>query len=160
MTPLFGTIQWIFREDRMPENALAALTQVAAVGAMTLVTAMTVDVWREVRDRVVELLGRGDRRREALQRQILEESRQHIRSAPPEREPAARASEQGRWEAALRLAFVLDHKLALDLAVLVDDLTARLDSPGHPARAVDDLAAALRARLVVVAERTDPDVRP
>lgn len=148
----------------MPENALAALTQVAAVGAMTLVTAMTVDVWREVRDRVVELLGRGDRRREALQRQILEESRQRIRSVPPEQLPAARASEQGNWEAALRLAFVLDHKLALDLAVLVDDLTARLDSPGHPAcpatPGLPACPATLRARLVIKAERTDPEVQP
>jgi len=144
----------------MPENALAALTQVAAVGAMTLVTAMTVDAWREVRERAVELLGRGDRRREALQRQILEESRQRIRSVPTEQQPATRASEQRRWEVALRLAFILDHKLALDLAVLADDLTAWLDLPGPAAGAADDLAAALRARLVVVADRTDKEARP
>jgi len=119
----------------MPENALAALTQVAAVGIMTLVTAMTTDVWWEVRERVAELLSRGDRRRRALRRQILEESRQRIRSVPPELWPATRAAEQGRWDAALRLALVLDHKLALDLAVLADDLIARLDSLGHSARA-------------------------
>jgi hypothetical protein len=144
----------------MPENALAALTQVAAVGAMTLVAAMTADAWREVRELVTELLSRGDRRREALQRQILEESRQRIRSVPPEQRSATRAAEQGRWEAALRLAFVLDHRLALDLAVLADDLTARLDSPDQPSDAADDLATVLRARLVVVADRTDTEVQP
>jgi hypothetical protein len=136
----------------MPENALAALTQVAAVGAMALVTAMTTDVWLEARERVTELLSRGDRRRAALQRQILEESRQRIRSVPTEQRMAAHAAEQGRWEAALRLAFVLDYRLALDLAVLADDLTMRLDSPGHPTAAAEDLAAALRARLIVVAD--------
>jgi hypothetical protein len=131
----------------MPENALAALTQVAAVGAMTLVTAMATDVWREVRERVTDF-SRGGRRRKALHRQILEDSWQCIRSVPPEQWPATRAAEQGRWEAALRLAFVLDHKL--DLAVLVDDLTARLDSPGQHAHAADDLATALLAFRVLV----------
>jgi hypothetical protein len=136
----------------MPENALAALTQVATVGAMTLVTAMTTDVWREMRERVAALLSRGDRRREALQRQILEESRQRIRSVPPEHRPATRAAEQGRWEAALRLAFVLDHRLALDLAILADDVTARLDAPA------DGPVTALRARLVVVTGQTGTEI--
>jgi len=144
----------------MPENALAALTQVAAVGAMTLVTAMTTDVWREVRERVTELLSRGDRRREALQRQILEESWQRIRSVPPEQRLATSAAEQCRWEAALRLAFVLDNRLALDLAVLADDLTVRLDPPGQSVQAADDLATAPRARLVIVTDPTGTEVQP
>lgn len=139
----------------MPENVLAALTQIAAVGAMTLVTAMTTDVWRKIRERITELLGRGDRRRKALQRQILEESWQRIRSVPPELWPATRAAEQGRWDAALRLALTLDRKLALDLA---DDLIARQDSLGHAARAADDLATALLAQLAVGDSGTE--VRP
>lgn len=110
----------------MPENALAALTQVAAVGAMTLVTAMVADVWREVRERVAALLSRGDRGRESLPRQLLEESRQRIQAAPPQRRPAVRAAEQDRWEAALRLALALDHELALGLAVLADDVATQL----------------------------------
>jgi hypothetical protein len=144
----------------MPENALAALTQVATVGAMALVTAMTADVWGEVRERVAELLGRGDRRRAALQRQILEESRQRIRSEPAELCTATRAAEQDRWEAALRLAVVLDHRLALDLAILADDLALRLDAPDHPAGAAADPAAALRARVVALADRTGTEARP
>jgi len=129
----------------MPENALAALTQVAAVGAMTLVTTMTTDVWWKVWERVTELLCRGDRRRKALRRQFLEESWQRILSAPPEPWPATRTAEQGRLDVGLRLTLVLDHKLALDLA---EDLTARLDPLGRPARAADDLATARLAQLV------------
>jgi excinuclease UvrABC helicase subunit UvrB len=99
----------------MPENALAALTQVAAVGAMTLVTTMTTNVWRKVWERVTELLSRGDSRRKAPQRQ---------------------------------LTLVLDHKLA-------EDLTARLDSLGHPAHAADDLATALLAQLLAADSGTE-----
>lgn len=123
----------------MPENALAALTQVAAAAAMTLVAAMVSDAWREVRERVAGLLSRGDRGREALQQQLLEESRHRIISAAPDQCAAIRAAEQDRWEAALRLALVLDDRLALDLAILADDL-AMLAAPTsmdqHTARRV------------------------
>lgn len=40
----------------MPVNALAALTQLAAAAAMTLMTAMIADAWREVREQWPGLL--------------------------------------------------------------------------------------------------------
>jgi hypothetical protein len=113
----------------MSEDALAALTQVAAAGATTLVTAMATDLWREVRERLAGLLARGDERREALQRQLLDESRRQIHAAAAGDRQAASLGERVRWEAALRQALVLGPDLALDLAVLVDDVAARLPAP-------------------------------
>src|SRR5262249_60230360 len=104
--------------------------------------------------------GRVAPRRPAVHRQIMEESQQRIRSEPAEQRTATRAAEQDRWEAALRLAVVLDHRLALDLAILADDLALRLDAPDHPAGAADDPAAALRARVVALVDRTGTEARP
>jgi CheY-like chemotaxis protein len=121
----------------MPENALAALTQVAAVAAAALVTAMVTDVWREVRERVAGLLSHGDRGREVLSRQLLEESRHRIRSTASGQQAVTRAAEQARWEASLRLALVLDEGLALDLAILADDLAMQLGAPVAPPASMD-----------------------
>jgi hypothetical protein len=115
----------------MSEDALAALTQVAAAGATTLVTAMATDLWTEVRERVAGLLARGDGRRVALQRQLLDESRRQIQAAAAGDRQAASAGERVRWEVALRQALVLDPDLALDLAVLVDEVAERLPAPAE-----------------------------
>ncbi len=131
----------------MWDNALASLTKVAAAGAVTLVRAMATDAWREVQERVAGLLSRGDLRRQALQRQILEESRRRIRSAPHEQRQATCASERTKWEAALRLALVFDPKLALDLAILAHDLVTQLPPPAG------DAIKTPQSRLVALADR-------
>jgi|GEM_PF-6867317 len=139
----------------MPENALTALTQVATVGAMTLVTAMVEDLWREVRERVAALLSRGDRGQAALPRQLLEESRWRIASAPPELRPALRVAEQDRWAAALRLAMVLDQRLALELAVLADDVAIRVAAPPATEAAEATANAKTTANAKAAAGATD-----
>jgi hypothetical protein len=140
-------------EVRMSEDALAALTQVAAAGATTLVTAMATDLWREVRERVAGLLARGDGRREALQRQLLEESRRQIQAAAAGDRQAASVGERVRWEAALRQALVLNPDLALDLAVLVDEVAERLPAPAAEVGGVQLSAVADGGSVVYQAGR-------
>jgi hypothetical protein len=137
----------------MSEDALAALTQVAAAGATTLVTAMAADLWTEVRERVAGLLARGDGRRVALQRQLLDESRRQIQAAAAGDRQAASAGERVRWEVALRQALVLDQDLALDLAVLIDEVAERLPAPAWEVGGVQLSAVADGGSVVCPAGR-------
>ena len=124
-----------------------------------MVTAMAADAWREVRERIARLMGRGDPRRESLQRALLDESQCRIRSAAPSGRELVSAHERARWAAALRLALVLDHDMALDLAIEMEDLVESFsilisdDSDGHRAPPAVSAGAA-KKRILRVARIT------
>ena len=110
----------------MAEDLLAEVTQVAVAGGATLVTAMATDLWTEIRKRLPLMLSRGDRRVEALQRQLLDESHQAVAEAGESGRRMAAERERHRWETSLRQALVCHPDLALELALLLQDLCDRL----------------------------------
>jgi hypothetical protein len=90
---------------QMLEEIPAALTQVATAGAVTLMTAMATDVWREARERMVGLLGKDDGGRTEVQR-LLDDARCRVRAAEPGRRAVVSGRERLRWEASLRQALL------------------------------------------------------
>jgi len=114
----------------MSEEVLAAVAQMAVAGAAVLVTAMASSMWRWLRERVADLLGRGDRGREELLWRLLQESRHRVGATD---RAAAGAWERRRWEMLLRRTLAADPGLALELAVLLEELAAYLPAPGTAA---------------------------
>jgi len=117
----------------MSEEVLAAVAQMAVAGAAVLVTAMASSVWRWLRERVADLLGRGDRSREELLWRLLQESRRRVGATAVSDRAAAGAWERRRWEMLLRRTLAADPGLALELAVLLEELAAYLPAPGTAA---------------------------
>jgi hypothetical protein len=84
---------------------------------------------------------------------MLDESQLQIHAAAAGDRQAVSTGERVRWETALRQALVLDPDLALDLAVLVDDLAARLPAPASEVGGVQLSAVADGGSVVYQAGR-------
>ncbi|PKK15922.1 hypothetical protein [Thermomonospora sp. CIF 1] len=78
----------------MLTEALAALAGAAGTG---LVTAMTTDVWQQVRTRAARVLGRGDAREEERQQERLERARREVLQAPEGQAEEVRRRQGEAW---------------------------------------------------------------
>ncbi|MER5335285.1 hypothetical protein [Micromonospora sp. NPDC002717] len=96
----------------------------AAAASAALIQAMVSDVWLDVKAHAARILGRDETASVARADRVLEDSRERLVAAPPERRDEASALEAARWEGRLQ---------------------ARLDEDPGFAVAVRDLLAAVRA---------------
>ena len=78
----------------MLNEALAALAGAAGTG---LVTAMTTDVWQQVRTRAAKVLGRGDAREEERQQERLDRARREVLQAPKGQVEEVRRRQGEAW---------------------------------------------------------------
>ncbi|WP_422740507.1 hypothetical protein ACN263_15420 [Micromonospora sp. WMMD729] len=95
-----------------------------ATASAALIQAMASDAWLTVKDQVTRILGRGETESVANLDRVLEETRDRVLAAPPDRRDAALALEAARWEGRLQ---------------------SRLEQDPDPAAVLKDLISAVRA---------------
>jgi hypothetical protein len=100
------------------------LAELATSGARTIVTLMTTDLWHGLRERVVNIFRRGDRRQQEAVVAELEGSRDQILASPQDRRQGIETREQDRWEARLRIELIEQPEIADLIYSLVEEAKA------------------------------------
>jgi hypothetical protein len=113
-----------------------ALMALASLAGTTVVAAATTDAWEAARHKFVQLLGRGDPKREQLAGGRLEETRKLLTGAKDAELEQTRTKLAERW--ADRLADLLEE----DLRTVVEEIQAQL--PAEVVSAADHAVAAGR----------------
>lgn len=116
-------------------------TALAVLAAQTVVAAASTDVWGAAKRGVARLLGRGDRQREQLAAQRLDQTRELLRAASGGELGLVRARQEAAWQ--LRLADLLEEhpEVAGELLLVVDQIRAELKAVGVVAAADHAVAA-------------------
>ncbi|MGK5518915.1 hypothetical protein ACSNN9_06105 [Micromonospora sp. URMC 107] len=98
----------------------------AAAASAALIQAMVSDVWLNVKDHAARVLGRDETESIAREDRVLEDSRERVLTASPERRDAASALEAARWEGRLQARLEEDP----DFAVAIRELVAAVRAAG------------------------------
>ncbi|MGC4789202.1 hypothetical protein ACLQ22_15380 [Micromonospora sp. DT178] len=101
----------------------------AAAASAALIQAMVSDVWLNVKDHAARVLGRDETELVARADRVLEDSRERVLAASPDRRDTASALEAARWEGRLQARLEEDP----DLAVAIRELIAAVRAAGEGA---------------------------
>ncbi|MEU4553806.1 hypothetical protein [Micromonospora violae] len=102
----------------------------AAAASAALIQAMASDVWLNVKDHAARILGRDEAGSVANLDQVLEDARDRVLTASPERRDEASALEGARWEGRLQARLEEDPGVAIsirDLITMVHAAGERVD---------------------------------
>ncbi|MFI7026937.1 hypothetical protein ACIBMZ_29915 [Micromonospora sp. NPDC049900] len=108
---------------------LGWLAQLGTTGALVLVQAAATDVWQLARAGFTRLLGRGDRKGEAVAERRLDALAAEVEQAPPAERDEVRRRLLSAWQTRLVDLIEEDPSAAEALQVLRDELLARLPAP-------------------------------
>ncbi|MFY1594287.1 hypothetical protein [Micromonospora sp. WMMD737] len=98
----------------------------AAAASAALIQAMASDVWLNVKEHAARILGRDGTESVARADRVLEDSRERMLAASPDRRDTASALEAARWEGRLQARLEEDP----GFAVAVRDLVAAVRAAG------------------------------
>jgi hypothetical protein len=129
------------------------MTQLAQDGAQVLVGAMVTDAWKQVRDRVASLLGRGNRSAEQAEVAALEDFREAIESARPEVLAEVTREQQAELRGMLRVRLRSDPALAAEFASVINEVRRLLPEAETRVTSVRQTAHADRGSTVNQAGR-------
>ncbi|MEU2664890.1 hypothetical protein [Micromonospora sp. NPDC007220] len=99
----------------------------AAAASAALIQAMASDVWLNVKEHAARILGRDGTESVARADRVLEDSRERVLAASPDRRDTASALEAARWEGRLQARLEEDP----GFAVAVRDLVAAVRAAGE-----------------------------
>ncbi|MEW2378821.1 hypothetical protein AB0883_22350 [Micromonospora sp. NPDC047812] len=91
----------------------------AAVASAALIQAMASDVWLNVKDHAARILGRDETESVTRADRVLEDSRERVFTASPERRDAASTLEAARWEGRLQARLEEDPGFAVAIRELI-----------------------------------------
>ncbi|MFG2008747.1 hypothetical protein ACGFNF_06690 [Micromonospora sp. NPDC048868] len=99
----------------------------AAAASAALIQAMASDVWLNVKEHAARILGRDGTESVARADRVLEDSRERVLAASPDRRDTASALEAARWEGRLQARLEEDP----DFAVAIRELVAAVRASGE-----------------------------
>ncbi|MGC4763554.1 hypothetical protein ACLQ20_11940 [Micromonospora sp. DT46] len=99
----------------------------AAAASAALIQAMVSDVWLNVKDHAARILGRDETESMVRADRVLEDSRERVLTASPDRRDTASALEAARWKGRLQARLEEDP----DFAVAIRELVAAVRAAGE-----------------------------
>ncbi|SCL45991.1 hypothetical protein GA0070606_0899 [Micromonospora citrea] len=103
----------------------------AAAASAALIQAMASDVWLNVKDHAARIFGRDESESVARAERVLEDSRDRLYAAAPDRMDEASALEAARWEGRLQARLEDDPSFAIAVRELVAAVRAAGEDVGQ-----------------------------